>query len=120
MSYRTQNIVPIEPEDLIEKVVELKNGGYRLGQICSTRIENGNELLYSFDKDHDLLNLKMAVPDGKEIQSITKIYWPAFIYENEAHDLFGVKFLDSELDYGGKFFKLSRPTPWVPETKELE
>jgi hypothetical protein len=31
------------------------------------------------------------------------------------HDLFGVKIKNNALDYGGKFFRLSQPTPWNPK-----
>lgn len=113
--YREQNFEDIDIGDILKKVSEFKNEGYRLGQICATNIEGGIELLYSFDKDHNLYNLRMNVPDGSKVPSITGIYWPAFVYENESHDLFGVEFTDSQLDYGGHFFKLSRPTPWRAE-----
>jgi ech hydrogenase subunit D len=108
----TQNFEEIGLGELTERVKTLKSERYRLGQICATNVEGGVELLYSFDKDHELLNIRVNVPDGEEVPSITGIYWPAFVYENESHDLFGVRFKDSELDYGGRFFKLSRPTPW--------
>ena len=49
------------------------------------------------------------------VESITGTYWPAFIYENEMHDLFGIKFMHMELDYEGNFFKVAEPTPWNPK-----
>ena len=49
--------------------------------------KEGFELIYSFDKDHILLNLKLAIPEDEEIMSITGVYWSAFIYENEMQDL---------------------------------
>ena len=49
------------------------------------------------------------------MESISGDYWPAFIYENEMHDLFGIKFSHLTLDYEGKFFKVAEPTPWNPK-----
>ncbi|MDO4518299.1 MAG: NADH-quinone oxidoreductase subunit C, partial [Bacillota bacterium] len=71
--------------------------------------------IYSFDKEHEIYNLRLPIAIGEEIESITNIYWPAFIYENEIHDLFGVKFKHSALDYNGTFFRIAEETPWKPK-----
>ena len=102
----------IKASELLEKVQDLLADGYRLGQACCTEVGNGFEILYSFDKNHTLSNLLLTISKGQEIMSITNVCWPAFIYENEIHDLFGVKFKHSALDYGGHFFKLHEKTPW--------
>jgi len=116
--YRIQNISAITKEELLTVSREFKDEGKRLGQICGTRIKNGTELMYSFDKDNILTNLKFSVTDEEEVQSITELYWPAFIYENEIHDLFGVKFKESKLDFEGRFFRLAIPTPWKTLSKK--
>lgn len=113
--YRIQDFVLIEPSQLVEKVQDLKSEGYRMGQACCTKVAEGFEIIYSFDKDHVLLNLKLIIPEEEEIMSITGIYWAAFIYENEMQDLFGVKFKHMQLNYGGNFYKVSQPTPWNPK-----
>lgn len=118
--YMIQTIEDVERSEISTKAAEMKDEGYRLGQICGTRIPNGTELLYSFDKDHVLTNLRLTVSDGEEVSSITETYWPAFIYENEVHDLFGVKFMESKLDYEGRFFRLAMPTPWKTDKKGAE
>ena len=112
-----QNFETVEPSQIYGKVADMKAGGYRLGQMCGVVLDDETyELIYTFDKDHQLFNLKVDLPvEGVELESITPIYWPAFIYENEIHDLFGIKFKHSELDYGGTFFKVSEPTPWKPK-----
>lgn len=112
-----QNIIDVEASELLERVQDLKGGGYRLGQICASQVGGGYQLLYSFDKDHELTNLKISFDDIAEVPSITGTYWAAFIYENEMHDLFGFNFKNLALDYGGKFFKVSEPTPWKGEKK---
>lgn len=114
MSVKTV-IVPVAASDLLAKVRDLKSEGYRMLQICATKVSAGFEILYSFDKNHELTNLRLTVAEEEEVQSITSEYWPAFIYENEMHDLFGIKIKHNALDYGGHFFKVSEPTPWNPK-----
>ena len=108
----------VAAQDLLAIVQDVKTAGYRLGQICATAAGDSLEVLYSFEKDNVLKNYKFAI-DAKEpeLQSITAVYSYAFIYENEIHDLFGVTFKNLALDYGGKFFKISRETPWNPAAK---
>lgn len=106
----------VELSQIFSRVGDMKADGYRLGQICGVVLDDENyELIYSFDREHELYNLKLDIPVDAEVESVTKIYWPAFIYENEIHDLFGVTFKHSELDYGGTFFKVAEPTPWKPK-----
>ncbi|MEG0157472.1 MAG: NADH-quinone oxidoreductase subunit C [Anaerovoracaceae bacterium] len=115
MSERTpnqQDFQTVTASELLGVVRNLREDGYRLGQACATTKENGYEILYSFDKDHVLTNLRLVIGEGEEVESVTKEYWSAFIYENEMHDLFGIKFLHNALDYGGHFFKVSEETPW--------
>ena len=111
-------IVEIKASELLEKALGLAAGGYRLVQVCCTKVGDDLEILYSFDKDYELMNLKLTIPDGLEVMSITSAFWPAFIYENEISDLFGIAFKNSELDYGGHFFKVSETTPWNPKKQE--
>jgi len=114
-TWREQNFIALEPAQLLDKVQDFKEEGYRLGQICCTKVPEGFELTYSFDKGHILTNLRMVFSEETEIPSVSGIYWPAFIYENEMQDLFGVKFKHIVLNYGGHFFKVSQPTPWNPK-----
>ncbi|WP_027399702.1 NADH-quinone oxidoreductase subunit C [Anaerovorax odorimutans] len=108
-------IIPVTASELYSKVSDLNEDGYRLVQACCTKVSEGFEIIYSFDKEHELLNLKLTIPEEEEIMSITGITWSAFIYENEMQDLFGVKFKHMSLNYGGHFFKVSQPTPWNPK-----
>lgn len=112
-----QMIINVEPSQLLDKVVYLKEGGYRMVQICATVVEDAFELSYSFDKDCNLVNLRVVLPQDEEILSITGVYWPAFIYENEMKDLFGVKIkhMSAGTDYDGKFFRVAQKTPWNPK-----
>ncbi|MDO4552967.1 MAG: NADH-quinone oxidoreductase subunit C, partial [Bacillota bacterium] len=112
----------IAPAQLIDQVKTLKEQGCRLVQMCCTKVEEGFLLLYTFEQEGGALSLKMVIPEEEEIQSISGVYWPAFIYENEMQDLFGVKIKHIVLNYGGHFFKVSQKTPWNPKDtgKEAE
>ena len=113
--YAVQDFVAVEPSDLLSAVRDLKGEGYRLVQICGTLKDKRVEVMYSFDKDHVAKNLKVLLPEEDTVESISGEYWPAFIYENEVHDLFGITFKHLALDFGGKFFKVTEPTPWNPK-----
>ena len=118
MSERTetvQSFTPIEVSRLLTEVKNLKSEGYRFAQACATVVDDEIEIIYSFDKSHQLKNLRMVISPEEEVESITGDYWPAFIYENEMHDLFGIRFKHSALDYQGNFFKVAEPTPWNPK-----
>ena len=109
-----QIFIQTEPADLLGKAAQYKKDGYRMVQILCTRIPEGYELTYSFDKDYVLENLRVVIPLDGSVMSVTSQYWYAFVWENEIHDLFGLKveFIAPEVDYGGKFFQLVKPMPW--------
>lgn len=116
-----QSFEEMDPDEIPETIGRLKDEGYRMVQICAVPAEGRNDLVYSFDKDMELLNLKVSVPFDRSMESITSVYWAAFVYENEIHDLFGVEFTNSKLDYKGNFFCVSKETPWKgPEAKGVE
>ncbi len=100
--------------DLLGKAAQYKKDGYRMVQILCTRVPEGYELTYSFDKDYVMENLRVVAPLEGSVMSVTSQYWYAFVWENEIHDLFGlnVEFIAPEVDYGGKFFHLAKPMPW--------
>ena len=100
-----QNFEMVDPSAIYSRVADMKAGGYRLGQMCGVVLDDDTyELIYTFDKDHQLYNLKVDIPIDAELESVTEI-----------QDLFGIKFNHSALDYGGTFFKVSEPTPWKPK-----
>ena len=57
-----QDFEYVELSNLISKVSDLKAEGYRLVQICGVVLDDETyEILYSFDKDHLLKNLRLDV-----------------------------------------------------------
>ena len=67
--------------------------------------ESEAEVIYHFEVDHHVENIHLVTEKKKPIQSITSIYLAAFIAENEAQDLFDLKFTGLAVDLGGKMLK---------------
>jgi ech hydrogenase subunit D len=107
-----QTTIPVEIGKLIGQVENLRNLGYRLVQISCTKIGDAFEINYSFDKAYEFRNLKVAVAIETEIPSITGMYWGAFIYENEMHDLFGLQIRGMNIDYKGNLIRTTVKYPF--------
>jgi len=46
------------------------------------------------------------------------MYWGAFVYENEMHDLFGIRVRGMNIDFKGTFIRTSIKYPFsVPSAK---
>jgi len=103
----------IAPEALLERVGELRKQGYRLVQIGATRLPEHVELTYSFDLENRLTNLRFQVlAEGARLPSITAIYWCAFLYENELHDLFNVQVDGMAVDFHGHLYETAVKFPF--------
>lgn len=94
------------------KVLAKKNDGWRIVQICAVRTPGGYELSYSFAKEYRMVTFRFAVGEEEEVVSISNVYSPAFLYENEVRDLFGVKIRMIGLDYGGNLYRIETKTPF--------
>jgi ech hydrogenase subunit D len=111
-----QEMVSIDKKELVGAAAELLASGYRLVQICCTTLADSYEMNYSFDRDYRFKNLRFMVKTGEEIQSISCIYWNAFLYENEIHDLFGIPITNIAIDYRGTLYRTRIPSPFrLPE-----
>jgi ech hydrogenase subunit D len=113
-----QENIKIEINELLKKVSELKSSGFRLVQIGCT-FAGSIEINYSFDRDYRFINLKLYLASlDTEIPSISPIFSNAFLYENEMHDLFGIKVTGVAIDYQGNFYRLAVKYPFRRETGE--
>ena len=102
----------VEKRDVLSEVSRLKNEGYRLAQMCSTKVEDGYEIIDTFGKGYDLLHLRFTVAPGDKIESISHVFPAAFFYENEIHDLFGVPVEFMTIDYHGGLYRTAEKTPF--------
>ncbi len=112
MTIEQQTNLPIRVDELIGKTGEFKKEGCRLVQIGCTKTEEGFEINFSFDKDYSFRNIRISVQQDTVIPSISGIYWGAFIYENEIHDLFGLTISGINIDFKGTLYKTSVKYPF--------
>lgn len=113
-----QKLINIEIKDLLSQVGDCHKSGHRLVQIGCTKLPEYLEISYSFDKEYHFTNFKIKLMDlNIEVPSVSNVYWSAFLYENEIHDLFGVKFKDIALDYKGNFYRTSVKRGFNPKNE---
>lgn len=106
-----QTIIGVALENLLSEVGKLYTDGYRLVQIGCTDISDSYEVNYSFDKGYQFINLRLTIRPETEVPSISGIYWGAFVYENEMHDLFGIPVTDINIDFKGTFIRTAKKYP---------
>ena len=109
-------IMQVDPDSLVTEVLQLKHRDYRLIQICAANAGEGIDITYSFGKGYKMAGLRLSILPDDEIVSISDIYAPAWLYENEMHDLFGVKVKMMSTDYHGTLYRLKNKTPYRKET----
>ena len=97
----------IDLAQLIDTSKQFKEDGYRLAQLHPVlERDNSITLFYTFVKDAEVVNIKVPnIQKGvTEVPSVTEMFLTAFVFENEAHDLFGVNVVGNVLDFKGKFY----------------
>lgn len=106
----TQDFRSISLDKLIDACKERKNEGYRLAQLCP-KLERDDSitLIYTFVKESEMINYKVSgIKKGvTEVPSVTELFIAAFVFENEAHDLFGVNVVGNLIDFQGKFYSFA-------------
>lgn len=112
MAAENQPITVVGKDVLVDETRKLKDTGHRLAQIACTRLDEGHELTYGFDLGYRYTSLRVLAAPGEEIPSVSGVYWAAFAYENEIHDLFGVPITGIAVDYKGKFYQTRVPFPF--------
>lgn len=111
--------LPLELDKLRECAQEQKDAGHRFVQMLCVTTDNGIDMQYSFAHGGVIENYTIrGVKKGTTVPSITDLYLSAFVYENEAHDLFGVEVVGNVLDFGGKFYAVAENEPMTVITPE--
>ena len=105
-------IEPISMAQFMPQVIRFKMDGWRVAQLCAVRLPDGYELSYSFCKGYDMRTLRLTLGTDDTVPSITQMYPGAFLQENEAAELFGVKIENIQGDYHDKLYRIARPTPF--------
>ena len=107
-----QTYINIHPGELLNHVTDYSSQGYRLVQIGCTMKGDRFELNYSFDKAYSFVNLRFDVAEDYELPSISPVYFSAFLYENEIHDLFCITVKNMVIDYRGSFYRVKGKAPF--------
>jgi ech hydrogenase subunit D len=109
--------VAITPDKLVAEVKARRDQGWRLVQIGVTGLGESLEVNYSFDLEQRFCNLRFTIPAaGARLPSVSSVYWCAFLYENEIHDLFNITFDGMAIDFKGNFYQTSKPFPFAQAT----
>lgn len=104
---------PILRDVLVQLARRMRQQGYRLVQIGVTRLPEQLELTYSFDLEGRLRNFRLHLPTAEpRVPSISGVYWCAFLYENEMHDLFGVQVDGMAVDFHGHLYQTAVKFPF--------
>ena len=112
------NVSETALDHISTEVWKLKHDGYRfVTMTCCDRGET-HDILYHFDKNYVLENLRLRLPKGQALPSISKIYFAAALVENEIKDLFGIPVQGLAIDFEGRFL-LSEGAPAAPFNKAV-
>lgn len=112
MTLPQQTTTTIDVGKLVGGVERFRNEGYRLVQIGCTKAGDLYEINYCFDLDYRFENLRISITADTEVPSISGMYWNAFIYENEMHDLFGIQVRGMNIDFKGTLIRTAEKFPF--------
>ncbi|TIH17072.1 NADH-quinone oxidoreductase subunit C [Marinifilum sp. JC120] len=100
-----ENQIDITLESLVGEVSKMKSDGQRMVTFSCTNIGEGQaDIIYHFDKNEVLTNLRLTVNMDKPVPSISGVYFAALLIENELQDQFDIKFDGLVLDFGRKLY----------------
>ena len=112
MTFQSE-FIPLALENLSTLAAEKKTQGARFVQMLCVNTEDGIDLVYSFMEEGALKNYEIkGVKKGTAVPSVTDQFLAAFVFENEAHDLFGVDIRMMNLDYRGNLYRTAEKTPF--------
>ena len=87
---------------LIPAIQQMAGAGARF--VTMTGVDRGEEfeIVYTFDVgDLALSNVRLLIKKGEKVPSISGIFPPSFLIENELQDCFGMEFVGLSINAGG-------------------
>lgn len=105
----------IEKVELLSVIMEKKNALWRLVQICCAMVNDQYEVTYSFANEYEFENYRLVVDKDEEVPSISRVYNAAIFYENEMHELFGLKVEQIKTDLNDRLYRIDTETPFKKE-----
>ena len=115
-----QEFIRVSRRTILSEVQSLEEEHYRLIQICATTVEDGYEILYTFGKGYDEVQVKIHTDEGEHVQSISRLFPPAWLYENEIHDLHGIAIDGITLDFRGGLYRTAEKAPFAHKEEAKE
>ena len=108
-----QTYTTLDLNKIHDNAKTLKDEGARYVQILAVNYDDAIDLVYTFmSKDGELKDFNIdGISKDAKVESISDLYFEAFVCENEIHDLFGLTFENLKLDFAGKFYSLSEEKP---------
>jgi len=98
------NQIIVDREGWVDQARSFKDQGMRFMTLTCLHREDGFEVLAHYDHDLTLHTVRLHVPNGETLPTLTAVYSCAFLPENEVQDMFGLKVEGLDIDYSGKFF----------------
>ena len=82
----SDEMIPIAIERLIPETTRLKNEGYRFVTLtCSVLPEETFQIIYTFDRDYEMVHLSLNIPRGREVPSLSPVYFgPPFWWKTRS------------------------------------
>lgn len=112
------NVNEITIDQIATEVWKMKQDGYRfVTMTCCDRGE-AHDILYHFDKEYQLKHLRVKLPKGTQLPSVSAIFFAALLVENEMKDLLGVAVSGLAIDFQGHFM-LAEGAPKTPLNKSV-
>lgn len=103
-----QDFRPLALDQLLDTCKEYKEKGYRLDQLLP-KLERDDTItmIYTFVMGEEIVNFKIGgiIKNETVVPSVTELFIAAFVFENEAHELYGVNIEGNVLDFKGNFYK---------------
>lgn len=103
-----QDFRPLALDQLLDTCKEYKEKGYRLDQLLP-KLERDDTItmIYTFVMGEEIVNFKIGgiIKNETVVPSVTELFIAAFVFENEAHELYGVNIKGNVLDFKGNFYK---------------
>lgn len=110
--------IPLRLSELHREAAVRKVEGWRFIQTHAVNTDDGIDLYYSFMKDGVIENLRVQGVKDEPVPSITDMFLAAFVFENEARELFGVNMQDIAIDFHGGLYAPAEQAPMTFMTPE--
>ncbi|MFZ5898712.1 MAG: NADH-quinone oxidoreductase subunit C [Bacillota bacterium] len=106
----------IGKDDLLVTAQRLVDEGARLATATCLDEKDKFQVIYHFQKEHDIINVRLKVDKDEEIPSISEITLTAALIENEMREFFGLNIVGLVIDFKNRMI-LSENSPETPLCK---